>query len=281
MKRSSVSIALSLNQGQHLPCSPMFHLTVLASGSSGNCALVETPGTRVLVDAGLSAKRVAEKLASVGVTPEQLDGILLTHEHADHAAAVGVWGRRYGTPVFANRLTAEALSSTTKGVNWKIFQTGSSFELGSLQIQTFSIPHDAAEPVGFVLGSNGQALGFLTDLGFPTRMVIERVRCVHTLVIEANHDEKMLQDDTRRPWATKQRIMSRHGHLSNAAAAEVLADIAGNNLRRALLGHLSEDCNTPELALRTVRERLAQDGGNGVEVLCAASSGPLERLVVG
>jgi phosphoribosyl 1,2-cyclic phosphodiesterase len=259
----------------------MFHLTVLASGSSGNCALVETPGTRVLIDAGLSAKRVAERLAAVGIAPEQLDAILLTHEHADHAAAVGVWGRRHKTPVFANRLTAEALLSSTQGVDWKIFQTGTRFALGSLQVQSFSIPHDAAEPVGFVLGYGDQALGFLTDLGFPTRMVIERVRSVHTLVIEANHDEKMLQEDTRRPWSTKQRIMSRHGHLSNAAAAEVLADIAGNGLRRALLGHLSEDCNTPELALQTVRERLARDGGGGVEVLCAASPGPLERFVVG
>ena len=166
-------------------------------------------------------------------------------------------------------------------MEWKIFQTGSRFQLGSLDVQSFSIPHDAAEPVGFVLGYEGQSLGFITDLGFPTRMVIERVRSVHTLVIEANHDEKMLQEDTRRPWATKQRIMSRHGHLSNAAAAEVLASIAGNGLRRALLGHLSEDCNTPELALRTVRERLAQDGGGGVEVLCASSPGPAERLLIG
>ena len=211
----------------------MFHLTVLASGSSGNCALVETSTTRVLVDAGLSAKRVAERLAAAGVAPEQLDGILLTHEHSDHAAAIGVWGRRHGTPVFANRLTAEALSDLGKGVDWKIFQTGSHFELGTLQIQSFAIPHDAAEPVGFVLTHQGQSLGLLTDLGFPTRMVIERVKSVHTLIIEANHDEKMLQDDTRRPWSTKQRIMSRHGHLSNAAAGEVLARIGGNGLRRA------------------------------------------------
>ena len=243
--------------------------------------MVETSTTRVLVDAGLSAKRVAERLAAAGVAPEQLDGILLTHEHSDHAAAIGVWGRRHGTPVFANRLTAEALSDLGKGVDWKIFQTGSHFELGTLQIQSFAIPHDAAEPVGFVLTHQGQSLGLLTDLGFPTRMVIERVKSVHTLIIEANHDEKMLQDDTRRPWSTKQRIMSRHGHLSNAAAGEVLASIVGNGLRRALLGHLSEDCNTPELALRTVRERLAQDGGGSVEVLCASSPGPAERFLIG
>lgn len=258
----------------------MLHLTVLASGSSGNCALIETPTTRVLVDAGLSAKRVAERLTAAGVVPEQLDGILLTHEHSDHAAAIGVWARRYRTPVYANRLTAEALSAQ-KGVEWRLFQTGTEFGLGSLKVQSFNIPHDAAEPVGFVLKHEERSLGFLTDLGFPTRMVIERVRSVHTLVIEANHDEKMLQDDTRRPWSTKQRIMSRHGHLSNAAAAEVLAGIVGNGLRRAVLGHLSEDCNRPELALRTVRERLARDGGEGVEVLCASPTEAGGRLQVG
>lgn len=259
----------------------MLHLTVLASGSSGNSALVETPTTKVLIDAGLSAKRIAERLAAVEVEPAQLDGILLTHEHSDHAAAIGVWGRRHKTPVFANRLTAEALSAGCQGVDWKIFQTGALFQLGALRVQSFAIPHDAAEPVGFVIGYADQSLGFLTDLGFPTRMVIERVRSVHTLVIEANHDEKMLQEDTRRPWATKQRIMSRHGHLSNAAAAEVLSSIAGNGLRRALLGHLSEDCNTPELALRTVRERLAREGGESVEVLCASPTQQPNRFLVG
>ena len=125
----------------------MFHLTVLASGSSGNCALVETPTTRVLIDAGLSAKRVAERLATAGVAPEQLDGILLTHEHSDHAAAIGVWGRRYGTPVFANSLTSEALSSLSKGVEWKIFQTGSRFQLGTLDVQSSSSSHVLGAPV--------------------------------------------------------------------------------------------------------------------------------------
>jgi phosphoribosyl 1,2-cyclic phosphodiesterase len=262
----------------------MLFLSVLASGSSGNCALVETPSTRILVDAGLSARRVALLLAAKGVAPDQLDGILLTHEHSDHAAAIHVWARRHGTRVFANRLTAEALSNgkrSSKEVNWNIFQTGADFEIGSLRIQSFPLPHDAAEPVGFVLSHSGQSLGFLTDLGYPTRVIMERVRSVHTLVIEANHDEKMLQDDTRRPWSTKQRIMSRHGHLSNRAAAEVLASIAGNSLRRAVLGHLSEDCNTPALAIQTVRERLATAGCNEVEVLCAASPGSADRLLVG
>ncbi|RFC42640.1 MAG: 2-cyclic phosphodiesterase [Verrucomicrobia bacterium] len=259
----------------------MFHLTVLASGSSGNCSLLETPTTRVLVDAGLSTRKIAGHLEALGVKPETLDAILLTHEHADHASAVGVWARRYKTPVYANRLTAEALKDVSKGVEWRLFSTGAEFQLGALKVQSFAIPHDAAEPVGFVLKHQEQSVGFLTDLGVATKMVLERVRTVHTLLLEANHDEKLLQDDTRRPWAIKQRIFSRHGHLSNAAAAEVLAEIAGGNLRRVVLGHLSEDCNTPDLALRTVRTRLESSGGAALELLCAPSPETGGRLLVG
>ncbi len=259
----------------------MLHLTVLASGSSGNCSLVETPTTRVLIDAGLSTLKITQHLAAIGVTPEQIDGILLTHEHSDHTAAIDVWTRRYKTPVYANRLTAEALQEKAKEVEWRLFATGTEFELGTLKVRSFAIPHDAAEPVGFVLGHGEHCVGFLTDLGVATHLVLERVSPVHTLVIEANHDEKLLHDDTRRPWATKQRILSKHGHLSNAAAAEVLAKIAGGNLRRAVLGHLSEDCNSPELALRTVRERLALDGRDGLELLCASQQETATRLPVG
>jgi hypothetical protein len=257
-----------------------FHLTVLGSGSSGNCSLVETPNTRILIDAGFSTRRITQRLAEVGVAPEQIDGIILTHEHSDNSCGLDVWSRRFKTPVYANRLTAEALSKTVKNAAWKIFATGSAFPIGDLEIHSFSIPHDAAEPVGYVLRHSAREIGFLTDLGFATRMVTERVRSVHTLVIETNHDEKMLQNDTRRPWAVKQRIMSRHGHLSNTAAAELLAEMVGGNLRRAVLGHLSEDCNTPELAISTVRNRLALSGGNAVEVLCATSPEAAARMAV-
>lgn len=259
----------------------MLHFTVLGSGSSGNCALVETPTTRVLVDAGFSARQIAQRLAAHGVEPSQINAILLTHEHSDHAAGIGVWGRRHKTPVYANSLTAESLKRDTEGVAWRFFTTGTEFELGDLRIQSFPIPHDAVDPVGFVLKYNEQSLGFLTDLGIATKIVMERVRSVHTLLIEANHDEKLLHDDTRRPWATKQRILSRHGHLSNVAAAEVLVEVARNGLRRAVLGHLSEDCNSPELALRTVRERLALSGSGAVEVLCAAEPAGGVRMLVG
>jgi phosphoribosyl 1,2-cyclic phosphodiesterase len=249
----------------------MFHVTVLGSGSAGNCALVETPGCRLLIDGGLSAKQMALRLQQCGVSPQEIDGILITHEHSDHVCGLDVWCKQFATPIYCNRLTAEVLQRTLpeRPRTWRVFATGSDFEIGDIAIQCFPIPHDAVEPVGFVLHHGSAALGFLTDLGFPTKLVYERVRQVQTLVIETNHDEKLLQNDTRRPWSVKQRIMSRHGHLSNAAAAGVLVELLGSNLQRAILGHLSRDCNTPELALGTVRERLAAAGGQAVEVLCA------------
>lgn len=252
----------------------MFHVTILGSGSAGNCALVESSKARVLLDGGLSAKQMRERLALCGVNPIEIDAILLTHEHSDHAGGVEVWCRQFGTPVYANGLTAEALrraSADGARTDWRVFATGADFEIKDIAVQSFSVPHDAMDPVGFMLHHDGSSLGFLTDLGFATRLACERVRQAHTLFIEANHDEKMLQLDTRRPWATKQRIMSRHGHLSNAAAAAVLAEMLGSNLRRAVLGHLSRDCNSPEVATRTVEERFATAGAapGSVEVFVA------------
>ncbi|HEX4084313.1 MAG TPA: MBL fold metallo-hydrolase [Chthoniobacteraceae bacterium] len=249
----------------------MFSVTILGSGSAGNCALVETAGCRLLVDGGFSAKQICERLAAAQADPAAIDAILITHEHVDHARGLEVFCKKFATPVYCNRETADAIRQM--GIcrkEFRLFQSGSDFTVGDVTVQTFSVPHDAAEPVGFVLHHGGASLGFCTDLGFATRLVHERLRTAATVVIETNHDEKLLQEDSRRPWPVKQRIMSRHGHLSNTAAAEVLATLAQNGLRRAILGHLSRDCNTPDLALGAVRNRLAVDGVTGIEVHCAS-----------
>jgi phosphoribosyl 1,2-cyclic phosphodiesterase len=266
----------------------MFHLTILASGSAGNCALVESDGCRLLIDGGLSARQMAVRLAACGVAPESIDGIVLTHEHCDHTTGLDVWCDQFSTPVYCNRLTAEVLRNAPRDgkkerkKDWRTFLTGSDFCIGDISLHAFSVPHDAADPCGFILHCGGASLGFLTDLGFATRLACERVREVHTLLIETNHDEKLLQNDLRRPWPVKQRIMSRHGHLSNAAAAEVVAGLGGNRLRRVILGHLSRDCNTPELALAAVRGRLqATEEGEGIEVSCATHQQVGERMQVG
>jgi len=257
----------------------MLNVTTLASGSAGNCALVESPQSRVLIDGGLSARQITLRLAELGVEPSQLDGILITHEHCDHVQGLEVLLKKFDIPVYANSLTAEALGEKIQR-RARIFQTGSDFALKDIMVQTFSVPHDAAEPTGFVLHHGESVLGFCTDLGFATKLVYERLRFAQTILIETNHDEKMLQNDPRRPWSLKQRIMSRHGHLSNTAAASVLEQLLGNGLRRAILAHLSRDCNSPEIALNTVRSQLSRAGDESVEVICAAQDRVGQRFAV-
>jgi phosphoribosyl 1,2-cyclic phosphodiesterase len=148
-------------------------------------------------------------------------------------------------------------------------------------VQTFPVPHDAVDPLGFVFRAGSGSLGFITDLGYATKMIIERLRAVQTLVIETNHDEKLLQNDTHRPWPVKQRIQSRHGHLSNAAAASVIEELLSGNIERIVLGHLSRDCNTPELALSAVRASLENYGKIDMEVHIATQSKISPRLRIG
>jgi phosphoribosyl 1,2-cyclic phosphodiesterase len=265
----------------------MFSLTVLGSGSAGNCAVVETDACRLLVDGGLSAKQIGLRLAAAGIQPIELDGILLTHEHCDHIGGLDVFCKKFATPIYCNPRTAEALRHSRDvrekcEKNFRFFETGNEFSIKDITVQTFPVPHDAVDPVGFVLHHGCASLGFCTDLGFATKLVFERLRAVHTLVIETNHDEKMLQEDTHRPWPVKQRIMSRHGHLSNGSAAEALVQLldgGAGGLRRAVLGHLSRDCNRPELALETVNTRLASAGAQ-LEVFCAAQKDISPRFVI-
>ena len=199
---------------------------MLGSGSAGNSSLVSTGHCKILVDGGLSARQLVLRLEQCGVTPDQLDGVLLTHEHGDHICGLEVLCRKFHVPIYANALTAEAVrcdSALDEHRNWRIFRTGAEFSICDINIQTFPVPHDAVDPVGFFFHTGSRALGYITDLGYATKMLVERLREVHTLVIETNHDEKLLQADPYRPWPVKQRIMSRHGHLSNASAATVIS----------------------------------------------------------
>jgi phosphoribosyl 1,2-cyclic phosphodiesterase len=255
--------------------------TILGSGSTGNCAYLETDEARILIDAGFSGKQIRERLASIQRTPERLTGILLTHEHSDHTQGIKTIAVKHQIPVYCNRLTKEAIERQVQNpVVFQVFTTGSTFEIGDLEIETFSIPHDAYDPVGFMLRTAAGNIGFLTDLGHATRMIVERVRPANILVLEANYDRKLLQEDTRRPWSTKQRIMSRHGHLSNDGAAEVAEQIVTNNLRHIYLCHLSQDCNDPEVAHRTVSERLRQAGATHVAVETTTQKHPSPTLTL-
>jgi phosphoribosyl 1,2-cyclic phosphodiesterase len=248
---------------------------MLGSGSAGNSALVTTNHCKILVDGGLSARQLVLRLAECGVAPEQLDGVLLTHEHTDHICGLEVLCRKFDVPIYCNRLTTEALRCNgllDRHRNWRIFATGSEFSICDVTVQTFPVPHDAVDPIGFAFHAGSGGLGFITDLGYATKMIIERLRQVQTLVIETNHDEKLLQKDTHRPWPVKQRIQSRHGHLSNAAAATVIEELSPGKIKCVVLGHLSRDCNTPELALRAARAAIAKYGRVDMEVHVARQS---------
>lgn len=262
------------------PVSVLF--TILGSGSGGNCAYLETPSARLLIDAGFSGRQIRQRLAAIGRSPETLTGILVTHEHSDHIQGLAVLAGKLDVPVYCNRLTREAIEGTL-GCRLKasIFQTGATFEVGDVTVDTFSVPHDAYDPVGFLFRTPGGNVGFLTDLGHATKLVIERVRPAQVLVLESNHDLKLLQEDTRRPWSTKQRILSRHGHLSNDAAAEVAVQLVSDHLRRIYLGHLSRDCNRPELAFRAVQGRLREAGAVHIGVENTSQDAPAPTLHLG
>ncbi|MDQ2919266.1 MAG: MBL fold metallo-hydrolase [Verrucomicrobiota bacterium] len=261
----------------------MFSLTMLGSGSAGNSALVMTDHCRLLVDGGLSARQLVLRLALCGVTPNELDGVLLTHEHGDHVYGLEVLCRKFQIPIYCNALTAEAIRCGSLGAhrNWRIFRTGTPFSICDITVESFSVPHDAVEPVGFVFHAGTSALGYITDLGQATRLTIERLRAVQTLVIETNHDEKMLQNDLHRPWPVKQRIQSRHGHLSNAAAAAVVEQLLPGKISRVVLGHLSRDCNSPALAAGAIQAQLEKNGRRDVEIFCAAQGEISARFAIG
>jgi len=236
-------------------------MCVLASGSSGNAIYVASEQTRLLIDAGLSAKQIALRLEEIGVAVESLNGICVSHEHGDHINGLRVLQKRHGVPVYANAGTLQGIRRQPKSeeLKVKVFQTGSPFTIGDIQVEPFSVPHDAYEPVGFRLQTKRCAVGIVTDLGMTTALVREKLKGCNALVIEANHDEDLLQEALR-PWTLKQRIRSRQGHLSNIDAAQLIVECASDKLEHVFLFHLSSDCNTPEVAMQTVASQLRLDG---------------------
>lgn len=257
----------------------MVRFTILGSGSGGNCAYLETSRARLLIDAGFSGRQIAQRLEAIGRRIEDLDAVILTHEHSDHTQGLNVLCNRHNIPLYCNRLTKEAIAGKLNGyTNWRIFPTGGDFMVGDIGVETFSVPHDAYDPVGFALSAGRAKIGFLTDLGYATRLVIERVRDADAIVLETNHDLKLLQNDTKRPWAVKQRILSRHGHLSNESAAALTQEIVSDKLRHLFLGHLSRDCNSPELALQTVSATLVTIGAMHVQAQVTSQDAPSATL---
>lgn len=224
-------------------------------------------GTCILVDAGISTKRIKAHLLERGLTLGDVDAICVTHEHGDHVKALPQLGKKHGIPVYANADTASAMArkSAYDGISWKIFTTGQMFPIGAMEIHPFAIPHDAMDPVGFTIATAGKQIGFATDIGLVTRLVKGHLAGCHMLLLETNHDRLLLEQSSR-PWSTKQRIAGRQGHLSNEDACELLEAVAGPELEQVYLAHISQDCNQYELAESMVRIQLKDMGRNDVRI---------------
>lgn len=256
-------------------------VSVLGSGSRGNAVLVEGGGTRLLVDAGFSARDLARRLERVEVEPESLAGIVITHDHGDHTRGMGVFARRHGTPLFLTRGTRDACASLLRGTeSIREYRAGHPFQVGGLTVEPFLTVHDAREPVGVALvdPETGGRLGVATDLGRPTAGIRHALSRCDILILEANHDDLLLQDAPY-PWSVKARIRSSHGHLSNRAAAQFARELFHRDLLAVVLAHLSAEANRPELARRAVAEALDTLGFGGV-LEVAGQDDPLPFLDV-
>lgn len=251
-------------------------LTILGSGSRGNALHLEHRGAALLVDAGLSAKQLEMRMEETGAAGAELLGVVLTHEHGDHSSGLKTFLKKRKVPVYASHGTKDALEPHVATAEWRSFEAGAQLEIGAFRVETFPVPHDAAEPIGLRVTAGTARIGLISDLGFVTRLVVERLRGCAALVLESNYDEAMLREEEKRPWSVKQRISARHGHLSNGAAAKLVEEVAGAELRELFLGHISEDCNRPELARKAMEEALRKVGRSGVRIheTCADQAGP-------
>lgn len=222
----------------------------------------------ILIDAGLSARETARRLSLVGADLSSVRGICISHEHNDHAAGLRILHQKHSIPLYSNGGTMEALvrqDDRLGTVPWQIFHNGVPFQIGDITVEPFSVPHDAYDPVGFVLRTGEAKIGVVTDMGMATELVRERLRGCRMLIVEANHDVQLLKEADR-PWSLKQRILGRQGHLSNETAAAMLVEIAGPELQHVFLAHISRDCNRHELALRESVTALARAGLEHIKV---------------
>lgn len=240
---------------------PIFRFCVLAGGSKGNSIFIESEKARILIDAGLSCKQLEIRLGQIGIDPKNLDAIVITHEHRDHTHGVNVFTKKHRTPVYLNRAAYEAVKQHWENVpSVRFFQSSEDFEINDLIFSPFSIPHDAQDPVGLVIKNNGKNLGVVSDLGYVTHLVRERLKGVNSLVLESNHDIEMLFSGPY-PWALKQRVKGKSGHLSNEESRQLLEDIFNSSgLKSVILTHLSETNNHPDLVHSSVGKFLEEKG---------------------
>lgn len=236
--------------------------SVLASGSTGNATLVQTDRGTIMVDAGLSAKKLEQLMKQVGTEASEVSAILVTHEHADHIKGLGAFARKYKLKVFANDATWKAMEAQIgelEAGQREVLATGDMMEFGGMRVESYAISHDAADPVGYCFYCGDRKLGLATDLGYMSTKVKEKLLDSDALVLESNHDVGMLRMG-RYPWNIKRRILGDTGHLSNEAAGEALIDLLEGRTRKVYLAHLSRDHNLMDLARLTVNNILEERG---------------------
>jgi phosphoribosyl 1,2-cyclic phosphodiesterase len=242
-------------------------VVVLGSGSRGNATLVVSGRTRVLIDAGFSRAEIARRLHAVGERLEDVDALLLTHEHGDHARGVRVIASKGRIPVACHAETLRAAHLDDGAIpEWMEVEAGRAFTIGDLAIEPFMVPHDAALTLGFRIRAEGLSIAYCTDLGHVTHVVRDRLAGANVLIVESNHDLDMLRDGDY-PWSLKQRIAGRHGHLSNDATAGLLESVVDGEAMVVALAHLSESNNVPDLAAHEAREALRRRGCERVPVV--------------
>jgi len=238
---------------------------VLGTGSAGNATLVEAGGTRILVDAGFSGRELERRLGTIGVTPDAIHAIVITHDHSDHTQGAGIFSRRHGTPVYITDRTRAVCSGIFRGSEpVRPYQAGRAFDVGAIRVEPFMTVHDAADPVAVALvdRDTGSRVGIAMDLGRPNAQIRLALERSDFLILEANHDEQLLRAG-RYPASVQQRIASSHGHLSNHAAARFACELLHPRLAGVLLAHLSQECNRPELASAVVGKALREAGFEG------------------
>lgn len=242
----------------------MINFCSLYSGSSGNSLFVETDNTKLLIDAGVSCKKIETALNNIEVDPNSIDGILVTHEHIDHVQGLGTLSRKFDLPVFVNQETLDAMPKQKDKIldkNIKTFKLSENFEIGDLTIHPFSVPHDAANPCGFNIYNEDKKISIATDIGHMTNNILKNLEESLFVMLEANYDPEILRFSSY-PFTLKSRIAGPTGHLSNEIAGKTISHLLKSGLKNAMLGHLSKESNFPELAYQTVVDELISNNYN-------------------
>ena len=260
----------------------MFNFCSLYSGSSGNSLFIETQNTKLLVDAGVSSRKIETALNDINVDPTTLDGILITHEHTDHVQGLGTLSKKFDLPVFVNQETLDAMPKQRDKIadkNIKTFKVTDKFEIGDLEIKPFSIPHDAVNPCGFNIWKDNKKISIATDIGHMTNPILKNLEESLFIMLEANYDPEVLRCSSY-PFTLKSRIAGPTGHLPNEMAGKTISHLLKSGLKNAMLGHLSKESNFPELAYQTVMDELISNNYKENSIQLSVASRDIHSKII-